>query len=169
VTEDGLALAGAFRVVDDELQVGGVPLTTLAARVGRTPFYVYERAALEARVRLLRQHLPREIVLHYAMKANPMPAVVDFMARLVDGLDVASGGELGVALDSGMDPAQISFAGPGKSEKAGRSKERRTLLSRRWTSVSSSIAVGHVTSRGGSRRAKIRRCGAAVAAPGVLR
>jgi diaminopimelate decarboxylase len=106
----------AFPVVDDELQVGGVALTALAARVGRTPFYVYDRAVLEARVRLLRQHLPREIVLHYAMKANPMPALVDFMARLVDGLDVASGGELRVALDSGMDPAQISFAGPGKSE-----------------------------------------------------
>ena len=108
--------AGNFRVVDDELQVGGEPLTVLAARLGRTPFYVYDRAVLAARVQLLRQNLPAEIVLHYAIKANPMPAVVRFMAGLVDGLDVASAGELRVALDAGTDPADISFAGPGKTE-----------------------------------------------------
>lgn len=107
---------GAFKVVDDELQVGGMPLSVLAARVGRTPFYVYDRSALEARVRLLRAHLPGGLVLHYAMKANPMPALVGFMAGLVDGFDVASGGELRVALDAGMNARQISFAGPGKSE-----------------------------------------------------
>ena len=107
--------AESFPVVDDELQVGGEPLTILAARVGRTPFYVYDRAVLAARVRLLRQHLPRAIVLHYAIKANPMPALVGFMAQQVDGLDVASGGELRVALDAGMVASQISFAGPGKT------------------------------------------------------
>ena len=50
------------------------------------------------------------------MKANPMPAVVQHMARLVDGLDVASVGEMRVALDTPMPPAEISFAGPGKSD-----------------------------------------------------
>jgi len=50
------------------------------------------------------------------MKANPMPAVVNHLAKLVDGLDVASGGELKVALESGMLPAEISFAGPGKTD-----------------------------------------------------
>jgi diaminopimelate decarboxylase len=106
---------GGFPVVDDEIQIGGMALSALAAHVGRTPFYAYDRASLAARVQLLREALPREIVLHYAIKANPMPAVVDFMAGLVDGLDVASGGELKIALESGMDPRQISFAGPGKS------------------------------------------------------
>ena len=104
-------------IIDDELQVGGLPLTLLADRVGRTPFYVYDRAAIAARVRMLRRQLPRECVLHYAIKANPMPALIGFMAQQVDGLDVASGGELRVALDSGMDPAEISFAGPGKTER----------------------------------------------------
>jgi len=103
-------------VVDDCLIVGGMPLTRLAQRVGRTPFYAYDRRLLDARVGLLRQHLPREIKLHYAMKANPMPALVCHMGGLVDGMDVASGGELQVALDAGIDPRQISFAGPGKSE-----------------------------------------------------
>jgi diaminopimelate decarboxylase len=68
------------------------------------------------RVEELRRYLPPQIEIHYAMKANPMPAVVDHLARLVDGLDVASGGELKVALASGADAADISFAGPGKTE-----------------------------------------------------
>ena len=98
------------------MQVNGVALTRLAARVGQTPFFAYDRRLLSDRVALLRRHIPAEIHLHYAMKANPMPAVVQFMAGLVDGLDVASGNELRVALDSGMNPELISFAGPGKSE-----------------------------------------------------
>ena len=105
-----------FPVVDDVLQVGGMALTRLAERIGATPFYAYDRAALTARVALLREHLPPEIHLHYAMKANPMPAVVQHMAGLVDGLDIASGGELRVALDTPMSPGLISFAGPGKSD-----------------------------------------------------
>jgi diaminopimelate decarboxylase len=105
-----------FPVVDGELSVGGVPLSLLAARVGGTPFYAYDRLLLTRRVAELRAALPAGISLHYAMKANPMPAVVCHMARLVNGLDVASGAELLVSLDSGMDPREISFAGPGKSE-----------------------------------------------------
>jgi diaminopimelate decarboxylase len=105
-----------FPVVDDELVVGGLPLTELARRVGTTPFYAYERRLIDERVALLRKHLPSSVRLHYAMKANPMPAVVDYMARVVDGIDVASGRELRVALDTGMTVQEISFAGPGKSE-----------------------------------------------------
>ena len=103
-------------VVDDCLMVGGAPLPLLAERVGRTPFYAYDRRLLDARVASLRLQLPSDLRLHYAMKANPMPALVCHMARLVDGIDVASGGELSVALDAGVDPSDISFAGPGKSE-----------------------------------------------------
>ncbi|GEC94290.1 MAG: Ornithine/diaminopimelate/arginine decarboxylase, family 2 [Pseudomonadota bacterium] len=97
-----------------ELLVGGIPLERLVDRVGQTPFYAYDRELLTRRVAELRAALPASIKLHYAMKANPMPAVVSHMARLVDGIDVASGGELRVALDSGADPHEISFAGPGK-------------------------------------------------------
>ena len=103
-----------FPVIDDCLHVGGMPVTQLAARVGRTPFFAYDRRLLKERVELLRAKLPAEIELHYAMKANPMPALVQYMSSLVDGLDVASAGELRVALDAGMDPREISFAGPGK-------------------------------------------------------
>ena len=50
------------------------------------------------------------------MKANPMPALVASVAQKVDGIDVASGGELRIALDAGTDPLEISFAGPAKSD-----------------------------------------------------
>ena len=99
-----------------QLVVGGELLSTLAERVGQTPFYAYDRSLLRQRAAQLRAALPSAIKLHYAMKANPMPAVVGFMAGLVDGIDVASGGELKVALDAGANPAEISFAGPGKRE-----------------------------------------------------
>jgi diaminopimelate decarboxylase len=105
-----------FPVADDCLQVGGMPLTRLAQRVGSTPFYAYDRRLLSERVAHLRAHLPPAVALHYSIKANPMPALVQHMARLVDGLDVASAGEMKVALDTGIDPADISFAGPGKRE-----------------------------------------------------
>ncbi len=105
-----------FRSAQGELLVGGQALTRLAARVGQTPFFAYDRQLLSQRVAQLRQALPAGIKLHYAMKANPMPAVVGWMAGLVDGIDVASAGELQVALDAGADPAEISFAGPGKRD-----------------------------------------------------
>jgi diaminopimelate decarboxylase len=106
-----------FPVADNgELLVGGQRLSVLAERVGQTPFYAYDRGLLKARVAELRAALPQGIELHYAMKANPMPAVVGLMAGLVDGIDVASAGELQVALNAGADPREISFAGPGKRD-----------------------------------------------------
>ncbi|PKO88924.1 MAG: pyridoxal-dependent decarboxylase, exosortase A system-associated [Betaproteobacteria bacterium HGW-Betaproteobacteria-12] len=105
-----------FAVADGQLLVNGLPLERLAARVGQTPFYAYDRGLLTARVAELRAALPASIKLHYAMKANPLPAVVGLLAGLVDGIDVASAGELKVALDAGADPQTISFAGPGKRD-----------------------------------------------------
>ncbi|GGC96990.1 pyridoxal-dependent decarboxylase, exosortase A system-associated [Undibacterium terreum] len=105
-----------FQVLDNCLQIGGMALTRLAQRVGTTPFYAYDRSLLGQRVQYLRTLLPPQLALHYSIKANPMPALVQHMAGLVDGLDVASAGELKVALDTSMAPAAISFAGPGKTE-----------------------------------------------------
>ncbi|MGZ4960704.1 MAG: pyridoxal-dependent decarboxylase, exosortase A system-associated [Methylomonas sp.] len=103
-----------FSVANDQLMLGNMPLSQLAQRVGQTPFYAYDRNALTARVKELRQSMPADLKIHYAMKANPMPAVVQHMATLVDGFDLASTGEMKVALDTTMPAAQISFAGPGK-------------------------------------------------------
>lgn len=105
-----------FPVTDGQLLIGNMSLEQLAVRVGQTPFYAYGRDQLKTRVGELRAALPSSVKLHYAMKANPMPAMVAFMTGLVDGIDVASAGELKAALDAGAVPHEISFAGPGKRD-----------------------------------------------------
>lgn len=105
-----------FPVVDNCLHIDDMPLTRLAEQIGRTPFYAYDSHAITERVASLRAALPADIHLHYAIKANPMPAVVQHLAGLVDGFDVASAGELRLALNTPTPPERISFAGPGKSD-----------------------------------------------------
>jgi diaminopimelate decarboxylase len=104
-----------FGVAGDMLTVDGRPLADIVAEAGRVPLYIYSRRYMSERVAALRAALPGEVHLHYAMKANPMPQVVQHFAQLVDGIDVASGRELQVALDAGAAPDSISFAGPGKA------------------------------------------------------
>ena len=106
----------AFATVAGQLSVGGVPLDRLAARVGSTPFFAYDRDLITGRVQRLRAALTPRISLGYAVKANPMPAVVHHLAGLVDALDVASAGEMRVALDTPIGADRVSFAGPGKTD-----------------------------------------------------
>lgn len=110
------AIPQGWRFAHGELSIGGIPARRLALRVGRTPFYAYDRDLLSRRAAQLRAALPARVSLHYAVKANPMPALVEHMRSLADGFDVASLGELAVALDTGMAPHRISFAGPGKGD-----------------------------------------------------
>src|SRR5579883_2723356 len=105
----------AFPIRHGCLEVGGIPLTRLAERVGQTPFFAYDRRLLSERIGHLRRHLPPSVALHYAIKANPMPAVVQHLAGLVDGFDVASVAEMKTALDTPMAAGRVSFAGPGKT------------------------------------------------------
>lgn len=105
----------AFGDVDGVLSVGGIGVDRLARRVGSTPFFAYDRRLIVERVALLRGLLPARLSLGYAVKANPMPAVVHLLASLVDSLDVASAYEMRLALDTGADPSRVSFAGPGKT------------------------------------------------------
>jgi diaminopimelate decarboxylase len=109
-------MVAAFDVVDGQLAVGGVPLERLTAQIGSTPFFAYDRRLLTERVAHLRATLPPRIELGYAMKANPMPAVVQHLAQLVDSIDVASALEMRTALDTPMSSHQITFAGPGKTD-----------------------------------------------------
>ena len=108
------AVPDVFAVDEGQLVIGGVRLDRLVRYVGRTPFYAYDRQLISGRVAMLRRLLPKGVHVHYAMKANPMPAVVQHLAALIDGIDVASAGELKIALDTAMTRENISFAGPGK-------------------------------------------------------
>lgn len=105
-----------FPVQDNQLVVAGLRFDDLLEQVDGTPFYAYDGLAIQQKVSQLRQQLPSDISLHYAIKANPFAPVVKLLASLVDGLDIASAGELTLALDSGMSAAHISFAGPGKTD-----------------------------------------------------
>jgi diaminopimelate decarboxylase len=105
----------AFGRESGRLTVGGVPVDRLAERVGGTPFFAYDRSLLTRRVELLRSTLPSGIELSYAVKANPMPAVVQHLSGLVDSFDVASALEMRTALDTPMPASRVSFAGPGKT------------------------------------------------------
>lgn len=98
----------------NQLLVAGRPVAQLVSIAGTSPCYIYDRQALSTRVAQFRQQMPSSLRLHYAIKANPMPALVNHMAQCVDGLDVASHQEMLIALGSGMSAGHISFAGPAK-------------------------------------------------------
>jgi len=98
-----------------ELFVGNHPLSHLEKLVSNTPFYAYDRQLIINRVTQLTNTLPKEISLHYAIKANPFPSLVQLMATQVSGFDVASKKEMLLAIQTGMSATKISFAGPGKT------------------------------------------------------
>jgi diaminopimelate decarboxylase len=101
---------------DGQLLISGQPLTELYVQAGDRPCYLYDRQAISKQIDGLRTVMPDGVSLHYAIKANPHPDVIIFMRDLVDGFDVASGGELKLALAAGGNPRDISFAGPGKAD-----------------------------------------------------
>ena len=109
-------IPAGYAAIDGELAIGGRRVSDLVAEAGRTPLFVYSRAHLDRRVAELRAALPARFGLNYAVKANPHLAVIGHMALLVDGFDIASSGELGLCVALGIDPARISFAGPGKRD-----------------------------------------------------
>ena len=105
-----------FETIGGELAVGGQTASVLAERAGTTPLFVYSRHLLERRVAELRAAMPPRLGINYAIKANPFAPVLQLMSGLVDGFDIASGGELAIAQAAGIDPGRISFAGPGKRD-----------------------------------------------------
>jgi diaminopimelate decarboxylase len=109
-------IPAGYEAIDGELAIGGRRVSDLVAEAGRTPLFVYSRAHLDRRVAELRAAIPARVGLNFAVKANPHLAVIGHMAPLVDGFDIASSGELGLCLALGIDPARISFAGPGKRD-----------------------------------------------------
>ena len=96
---------------DGELAVAGNKVSSL---IGEQPTFVYDANLLGSRMQRLRSAMPDQLAIHYAMKANPFPPLVAVMARLSDGIDVASAGELRRARKAGA--KEISFAGPGKRD-----------------------------------------------------
>lgn len=109
-------IPSGFECIDGELAIAGRRASDLVAAAGRTPLFVYSRAMIDARMAQLRSALPARIGVNFAVKANPLGAVIAHMGPLVDGFDIASAGELGLCVAAGIDPRRISFAGPGKRD-----------------------------------------------------
>jgi diaminopimelate decarboxylase len=76
--------------------------------------YLYDTAALRTRATSLRATLPTNTSLLYAVKANGHPDVIRTLAQECDGLEVASGGELALAVQAGA--RRIVFGGPAKTD-----------------------------------------------------
>jgi diaminopimelate decarboxylase len=106
-------IPAGFSATNGHLLIDGHRATDLAQN---TPCFVYSKAMLDAQFAALRAVMPDRLAIHYAMKANPFGPVLSHMNGLVDGLDIASGGELAIAINAGVDPSRISFAGPGKRD-----------------------------------------------------
>ncbi|WP_336977018.1 pyridoxal-dependent decarboxylase, exosortase A system-associated [Altererythrobacter fulvus] len=107
-------IPAGFEALDGELAIGGKTASALVAQAGGTPLFVYSRDLIARRVTDLRAAMPERLAIHYAVKANPFAPLLAEMAGLVDGFDIASGGELAMALAAGIAPEKVSFAGPGK-------------------------------------------------------
>ena len=100
---------------DDMLLIGGRRADALVEEAGDTPLFVYDLALVDAQITRFRAAFP-DVHLHYAMKANSYLPLLRHVGSKVDGVDLASGGELEIALEAGIDPAVTSFAGPGKRD-----------------------------------------------------
>lgn len=113
---------GTVRTPGGELEVAGVPAVELASRFG-TPLYVLDESDARSRAARIRTAFvdafaPRgaEVTVYYAGKAFLSSDVARWMSDEGLSLDVASGGELALALASGFDPARIGFHGNNKSQ-----------------------------------------------------
>ena len=109
-------IPAGFDALDGELAVGGVRVSEMEDRAGRTPFFAYSKSLITRRIADLRASLPERIKVNYAIKANSYAPILEFISDLVDGLDIASGGELEMLQDLGIDGHRVSFAGPGKRD-----------------------------------------------------
>jgi len=108
----------AARTADGHLAVGGCDLVDLAAQHG-TPLYVFDEATLRSRLRGYRDAVRRWPAggdVLYSAKAYLGAAMVRLLVEEDCGIDVVSGGELGMALRCGMDPRRIGFPGNNKDE-----------------------------------------------------
>ena len=100
-----------------ELLIGGVSISKLAEVAG-TPLYVYDEATIRRQCRAYRDTLAGMVPnfkVAYAAKAWLSRALVEILLDEGLALDVVSGGELYVALQSGMPAERISFHGNSKS------------------------------------------------------
>ncbi len=103
-----------FVYKNGELHCEGVSIRSVAQRVG-TPFYLYSSNTLINHYRAFDNAfagVPH--VICFALKSNSNSAILKLLGREGAGADIVSGGELFRALQAGIDPKKIVYAGVGK-------------------------------------------------------
>lgn len=86
------------------------------ARQHDTPFYFFDAARVRLRIGTVRDALQGHAQIYFAVKANPNLGLLRAVRDAADGVDISSAGELAQAQLAGYDPAQMSFAGPAKTD-----------------------------------------------------
>ena len=81
-----------------------------------TPMYLYDKNIICNNYKRLRSSILPEAKLFYSMKANPVVGICKMLHDMGAGIEVASGGELSIALKAGIPASDIVFSGPGKTE-----------------------------------------------------
>ncbi len=83
-----------------------------------TPFYYYDLDVLDQTLKAIQTHgISKGYHVHYALKANNQPKILQRIKQAGLGADCVSGGEVKRALDVGFEPQEIAFAGVGKTDK----------------------------------------------------
>jgi diaminopimelate decarboxylase len=103
-----------FSVESNTLILDGVDIQSVASNYG-TPLYVYLPNVMNEKLDILRTSLP-EFEIYYSVKANPLPAVLQHLISKGCGLEVASLGEMEMAIRCGCQAERVLFAGPGKTD-----------------------------------------------------
>lgn len=122
-----------------QLLIGDTSVRDAVDIAGGTPAYLYDRGIIAEAVREVRTALPGAELL-YSLKANPFQPLLGFLATLVEGFDVASGGELIKAVCAGRGGGCIQFSGPGKD----RNEIRQAMAANALLNVESARQVSEI-------------------------
>ena len=112
------AIPGGFEAnAEGALMIGGYDARWLVEKAKGTPLFVYDNDLIGSKIALFRAALPDGIGLHYAVKANSYPPLLEWICKFVDGFDIASEGELAALEKVDACCLPMSFAGPGKTDR----------------------------------------------------
>lgn len=117
-----------------------------------TPFYLYDmgllRLTLESAVAMAARY---GFVLHYAVKANYDPRVLEMIREFGLGADCASGGEVRCAIEAGFDPSKIVYAGVGKKDSEIRYAIEQGIFAINCESLEEISVVDRIASESGRK------------------
>lgn len=82
-----------------------------------TPFYYYDTRLLQDTIAAIKEAMPAGTHMHYALKANSNPLVLQTIASAGFEADCVSGGEITTAIATGFNPATIAYSGVGKTDQ----------------------------------------------------